>query len=43
MSGGGLGGHTPWWRGLGLARATSRCGWPLVHLLLSFGLRLHVR
>jgi hypothetical protein len=43
MSGGGPGGHTPWWHGLALARATSRCGWPLVRLLLSFRLRLCVR
>jgi hypothetical protein len=43
MSGGGAGGHTPWWRGLALARATIGCGWPLVRLLLSFGLRLRVR
>jgi hypothetical protein len=43
MSGGGQGGHTTWWRGLGVARATTWCGSPLVHLWLSFGLRLHVR
>jgi hypothetical protein len=43
MSGGGPDGHTPWWRGLGVARATSRCGRPVVRLLLSFGLRLRVR
>jgi hypothetical protein len=43
MSGGGLGGHTPWWRNLGVAHATTGCGWPLVRLLLSFGLRLCVR
>jgi hypothetical protein len=42
MSGGGPGGHTPWSRGLALARATIGCGWPLVCLLLSFGLCLHV-
>jgi hypothetical protein len=28
MSGGGPGGHTPWWRGLGVAHATTGCGWP---------------
>jgi hypothetical protein len=43
MSGGGPGGHTPLWRDQGVAHATSRCGRPLVRLLLSFGLRLHVR
>jgi hypothetical protein len=43
MSGDGPGGHTPWWRGLALARDTIECGWPLVHPLLSFGLRLRVR
>jgi hypothetical protein len=43
MSGGGPGGHIPWWRGLGVARATTWCGRPLVRLLLSFGLRLRVR
>jgi hypothetical protein len=32
MSGGGPGGHTPWWRGLGVARATTRCGRPLARL-----------
>jgi hypothetical protein len=37
---GGPGGPTTWWRGLGLARATPWCGWPLVPLRLSFGLRL---
>jgi hypothetical protein len=42
MSGGGPSGHTPWWHDLGVARATTRCGWLLVHLLLSFGLRLCV-
>jgi hypothetical protein len=42
MSGGGPGGHTPWWRGPGLGRATIGCGWPLVRLLLSFRLRLRV-
>jgi hypothetical protein len=41
--GGGPGGHTPWWHGLGVARATTRSGRPLVRLLLSFGLRLRVR
>jgi hypothetical protein len=40
---GGPGGHTPWWRGPGLGHATIGCGWPLVRLLLSFGLRLRVR
>jgi hypothetical protein len=43
MSGGGPGGHTPCWRGLGVARATIGCGYPSVRLLLSFGLRLRVR
>jgi hypothetical protein len=43
MSGGGPGGHTTWWRGQGVARTTTWCGCPLVHLRLSFGLRLHVR
>jgi hypothetical protein len=43
MSGVGPGCHTPWWRGLGVARATTRCGRPLVRLQLSFGLRLCVR
>jgi hypothetical protein len=40
MSRGGPGGHTTWWRGQGVGRATPWCGWPLVRLLLSFGLRL---
>jgi hypothetical protein len=42
MSLGGPSAHTPWWHGLGLARATIGCGWPLVRLLLFFGLRLLV-
>jgi hypothetical protein len=37
--GGGPGGHTTWWRGQGLGRATLWCVWPLVPLHLSFGLR----
>jgi hypothetical protein len=37
---GGPGGHTTWWRGQGLGRATLWCAWPLVPLRLSFGLRL---
>jgi hypothetical protein len=40
---GGPGDHTPWWRRPGLGRATIGCGWPLVRLQLSFGLRLRVR
>jgi hypothetical protein len=36
---GGPGGHTTWWRGQGLGRATPWCAWPLVLLRLSFGLR----
>jgi hypothetical protein len=35
----GPGGHTTWWRGQGLGRATLWCAWPLVLLCLSFGLR----
>jgi hypothetical protein len=42
MSGGGLGVHTTWWRGKGVARATLWCGCPLAPLCLSFRLRLHV-
>jgi hypothetical protein len=34
---------TRWWRGLGVARATTWCGCPLVCLQLSFGLHLRVR
>jgi hypothetical protein len=40
MSEGGLGAHTTWWRGQGVARATLWCGRLLVFLRLSFGLRL---
>jgi hypothetical protein len=40
MSGGGLGGLTTWWRGLGVGRATLWCGRPLAPLRLCFGLRL---
>jgi hypothetical protein len=36
---GGPGGHTTWWRGQGLGRATPWCAWPLELLRLSFGLR----
>jgi hypothetical protein len=43
MSGGGPGGHTTWWCGQGVARATLWCAYPLVRLRLSSGLRLHVR
>jgi hypothetical protein len=43
MSGGGPGGHTTWWYGQGVARATLWCGCPLVRLRLSSGLRLRVR
>jgi hypothetical protein len=32
MSKDGPGGYTPWWRGLGVAHATTRCGCPLVCL-----------
>jgi hypothetical protein len=35
----GLGGHTTWWRGQGLGRATLWCTGPLVLLHLSFGFR----
>jgi hypothetical protein len=42
MLGGGPGGHTPLWRGFGVARATTGCGWPLVRLMLSFELCLRV-
>jgi hypothetical protein len=38
-SGGGPGGLTPWWRGLGLGRATLGCGWPMAPLRPIFGLR----
>jgi hypothetical protein len=38
-SGGGPGGHTTWWRGQGLGRATLWGAWPLAPLRLSFGLR----
>jgi hypothetical protein len=37
---GGLGGHTTWWRGQGLGRATLWCAWSLVPLRLCVGLRL---
>jgi hypothetical protein len=40
VSEGGPGGHTTWWRGQGLGRATPWCAWPLVPLRLSFGLHL---
>jgi hypothetical protein len=43
MSGGGPGGHTTWWCGQGVARATLWCGYPLVRLRLSYGLCLRVR
>jgi hypothetical protein len=39
-SGGGPGGHTTWWHGLGAGRTTLWCAWPLVPLRLCFGLRL---
>jgi hypothetical protein len=39
-SGGGPSGPTTWWRGLGVGCATLWCAWPLVPLLLCFGLRL---
>jgi hypothetical protein len=39
-SGGGPGGLTTWWRGLGASCATLWCGWPLAPLRLCFGLRL---
>jgi hypothetical protein len=39
-SGGGPGGPTTWWRGLGAGLATLRCGWPLAPLHLCFGLHL---
>jgi hypothetical protein len=35
----GPGGHTTWWRGQGLGRATLWCAWPLVLLRLSLRLR----
>ena len=34
------GGHTTWWRGRQVGRATLGCGRPLVRLRLSFGLRV---
>jgi hypothetical protein len=37
---GGPGGHTTWWRGQGLGRATLWCAWPLAPLRFCFGLRL---
>jgi hypothetical protein len=43
MLGGGLGAHTTWWRGQGVAHATLWCGCLLAPLCLSFGLRLRVR
>jgi hypothetical protein len=36
----GQGGHTTWWRGLGLARARGWCGPLVAHLGLSFWLPL---
>jgi hypothetical protein len=39
-SGGGPGGLTPWWCGLGLGCAALGCGWPLAPLRLIFGLCL---
>jgi hypothetical protein len=39
-SGGGPGGLTPWWRGLGLGRTALGCGRPLAPLRLIFGLCL---
>jgi hypothetical protein len=39
-SGGGPGGPTTWWHGLGASRATLCCGWPLAPLRLCFGLYL---
>jgi hypothetical protein len=36
----GQGSHTPWWRGLGLARAMGWCGPLMDHLALSFWLLL---
>jgi hypothetical protein len=38
VSGGGLAGLTPWWRGPGVGRATLGCGWLLAPLRLIFGL-----
>jgi hypothetical protein len=40
MSGGGPGGHTTWWRGPGVGRATLWCSCLLAPLHLCFGLRL---
>jgi hypothetical protein len=40
MLGGGPGGLTTWWRGLGVGRATLWCGRPLAPPRLCFGLRL---
>jgi hypothetical protein len=40
MLGGGPGGLTTWWRGLGVGRATLWCGCPLAPLRLCFRLRL---
>jgi hypothetical protein len=40
ISGSGLGGLTPWWRGPGLGRAALGCGQVLAPLRLCFGLRL---
>jgi hypothetical protein len=40
MSGGGLGGHTTWWRGPGVGRVTLWCGCLLAPLRLCFGLCL---
>jgi hypothetical protein len=40
MAGGGPGGLTTWWRGLGVGRPTPWCGCPLAPLRLCFGLRL---
>jgi hypothetical protein len=39
-SGGGIGGHTTWWRELGVGRATLWCACLLAPLRLCFGLRL---
>jgi hypothetical protein len=40
MSGGGQGGHTTWWLGPGVGRATLWCAYLLAPLRLCFGLRL---
>jgi hypothetical protein len=37
--GGGPAGLNPWWRGIGVGRATLGCGWLLAPLCLIFGLR----